>query len=99
MEDADYVKPAYVAVNYLLSEQSPDRLEKMMLDPLEHLFFGIPGVSKVTSTAGHGEVNFEVRFEGAASEHDLVTVSKYLDGLSLDVVVTSRTVRLVSPPE
>ena len=70
------------------------------MKPLERTLIAIPRVSNVSSTAGHGYVNFEIEFEGGATEQDLATVSQRVKEFVLDpqVVVTARTVFLASPP-
>jgi hypothetical protein len=96
---ADQPKLACVAVRYLVTEQVPERLEKAVIDPVERIVFALPRGSKVTSTAGHGFVNFEIEFEGGASEQDLESVTRGVEKLALgsEIVVTSRTVSLASP--
>lgn len=82
-----------VVVRYLVSEQSPERVEEMVTNPLERILAALPRVSKITSTTGHGVVNVEIQFDGGATEQDLATVSKRIEELALDgqVEVTSRS--------
>ena len=96
---ADQPKLAVVAVRYLVTEQSPERLEKAVMNPLERILVALPRVSEVNSTAGHGFVNFEIQFGGGASEQDLKTVIRRVEELALGsaIVVTSCTVNLASP--
>lgn len=96
---ADQPKLAVVAVRYLVTEQSPERLEKAVMSPLERILVALPRVSEVNSAAGHGFVNLDIQFEGGASEQDLEKVARQVEELALssEIVVTSRTVSLASP--
>lgn len=97
---ADPPKLAVVAVRYVfVAEQMPERLEKAVIDPLERILVALPRVSALTSTANHGSVNVEIQFQGGASEQDLETVTKRIEGLALgsEIVLASRTVNLASP--
>jgi Cu/Ag efflux pump CusA len=89
-------KEAIVAVRYLLSEQSPERLEEMVMVPVERMLVALVRVSSVTSTARHGCVNFQIQFEEGATEQHLDIVEKQVEQIVFgsEVVVTSRTILL-----
>jgi multidrug efflux pump subunit AcrB len=89
-------KEALVAVRYRLSEQSPERLEKMVMEPVERILIALARVSSVTSTASHGYVDFAIRFERGATEQDLAIVEKQVEQIvfGCDVAITSQTVLL-----
>jgi multidrug efflux pump subunit AcrB len=91
-------KEALVALRYLSSEQSPELLENWVLEPVERALVSLGRVSSVTATASHGYVDFQIQFEGGATEQDLASVEKQIEKIVFanQVAITSRTVLLGS---
>lgn len=91
--------PTIVVVSYLVDEQDPARVDRLVTNPAERVLVTIPRISRVHSTTSHGSVHIEIEFEGEATEDDLAAVTERMEALALDseVVVTSRTVQLKSP--
>ena len=89
-------KEALVAIRYLSSERSPELLEKKVLEPIERVLFSLGRVSSVNATASHGYVDFQIQFEGGATEQDLASVEKEIEKIvfSSEVAITSRTILL-----
>ncbi|MDT1837894.1 hypothetical protein FPK49_26725, partial [Acinetobacter baumannii] len=73
-----------VAVRYAVSEQVPERVEASITNPVEKLLANIPRLVELNSNTSHGGVNFELRFEGGATERDLANVKARLDGWRAD---------------
>lgn len=90
---------AVVAVRFLVTEQSAERLEDVVMSPLERILVALPRASSVASTASHGAVDLEIKFDGGATEQDREAVTKRVAELALDsdIGVISRTVQLASP--
>lgn len=87
-----------VAVRYMVNEQSPDRVEEKVTNPLERILFTINRMTEINSTTSHGVVDVEIQFEGGATERDLAEVRQRIESLTLDrdIEVTTRAVRLTS---
>lgn len=73
-----------VAVHYAVSEQVPERVEASITNPVEKLLANIPRLVELNSNTSHGAVDFELRFEGGATERDLANVKARLDGWRAD---------------
>ncbi|MEW7849887.1 efflux RND transporter permease subunit [Massilia aurea] len=65
-----------IGVQYRVSEQSPDRVEALVTNPLERLLMGTPRLANVASTTSHGTVDIELRFDGGATGIDLAQVKQ-----------------------
>jgi len=78
-----------IGVQYRVSEQSPDRVEALVTNPLERLLMGTPRLANVESTTSHGTVDIELRFEGGATGMDLAQVKqriaemRFADGVEI----------------
>lgn len=90
--------PSVVAVGYTLTEQSPERVEQTVTNPLERTLRQLPRVTGIGSTTSHGSINIEIQFEGGAQQQDVEAVSRHIEQLVFgsEVVVTSRTVSLAA---
>lgn len=88
-----------VAVRYLVAEQSPERVEATVTNPLERMLAALPRVSSINSATSHGSVDLEIHFDDGATEQDLDTVERHTAEFVFDreVVVTSRTTQLAAP--
>ena len=71
-----------VAVQYLVNEQVPKRVEATITSPLERLFSGTSRLAGLRSITGHGSAAFEMRFDGGATEQDLETVKQRVQRLT-----------------
>jgi multidrug efflux pump subunit AcrB len=87
-----------VAVQYLVDEQVPERVEATITNPLEKLFSGTSRLAGWHSITGHGSAAFEMRFDGGATEQDLETVKQLIQKLTLadGIQVISKEVFLTS---
>lgn len=87
-----------VAVQYLVNEQVPKRVEATITSPLERLFSGTSRLAGLRSITGHGSAAFEMRFDGGATEQDLETVKQRVQKLTLadEIQVISKEVFLTS---
>lgn len=96
---ADRPQAEVVAVRFLVSEQSPERLVQTLLEPAQRALMLLGGVTAINGTAGHGYVGIEIQFEGGATEKDVATVSRRVEELMIDseILVKSRTVGLAAP--
>lgn len=96
---ADRPQAEVVAVRFLVSEQSPERLAQALLRPVEGGLMMLGGVTAIDGTAGHGYVGIEIQFEGGATEKDVATVTGRIEELLVDseIPVTSRTIGLAAP--
>jgi len=85
-----------VAVRYLVTEQSPERIEATITNPLEGSLLTLPRISGCTSNTGHGFVNIEIEFDGGATQQDVETLQRHVEQLRFapDIVITSRTIVL-----
>lgn len=88
-----------VVVRYLVAEQSPERVEATVTNPLERMLATLARVSSINSATSHGSVDLEIHFEDGATEQDLETVEQHIAEFMFDrdVVVTSRTTLLAAP--
>jgi hypothetical protein len=71
-----------VAVQYLVNEPVPERIEATITNPLEKLLSGTSRLAEVRSMTGHGSAAFELRFDGGATEQDLETVKQRVQRLT-----------------
>lgn len=87
-----------VAVQYLVNEQVPERVEATITNPLEKLFSGTSRLAELRSMTGHGSAAFEMRFDGGATEQDLSTIKERIQRLTLTegIQVISNEVFLIS---
>ena len=72
-----------VAVQYLVDEQAPERVEATITNPLEKLFSGASRLAAWHSITGHGLAAFEIRFDDGATNQDLETVNQLIQKLTL----------------
>lgn len=88
-----------VAVRYLVTEQSPERVEATVTNPIERMLVALPRVSAVNSATRYGSVDLEIHFDEGATEQDLETVERHTAEFVFDpeVEVTSRTAQLAAP--
>lgn len=98
--DADACQGPFpmVAVQYLVNEQAPERVEATITNPLEKLFSGTSRLAGLRSITGHGSAAFEIRFDGGATEQDLETVRQRIQKLTFadGIQVISKEVFLTS---
>lgn len=89
---------AVVAVRFLVSERSPERLIQPLVEPAQRALSQLNGVIEMNSIAMPGCVIIELRFEGGASEKDVATVTRRIDELVIDdeIQVKARTVALAA---
>jgi len=66
-----------VAVRYLVTEQSPERIEAIITNPLERSLLTLPRISRFSSNTGHGFVTVEIEFDGGATQQDVETVQRH----------------------
>lgn len=94
--DASEPARMVVAVRYVVSEQSPDRVEEKLTSPLERAFIGLVRVDSINSETSHGTVAIEIQFEGGATLQDLAAVNQRIKDFPTDphITVTSRTAEL-----
>lgn len=87
-----------VAVRYVVTEQSPERVEQAITNPLERTLIALPCVTSIVSATSHGSINLEIQFEGGAKQQDVEAVSRHIERqvFGSEVVVTSRTVSLAA---
>lgn len=87
-----------VALRYTVDEQTPERVEARITNPVEKLLAGLPRLADMVSTTGHGVASFQLRFDGGASADDLAAVRRRIDGwrpaggialISTDIVLTT----------
>ncbi|WP_312518121.1 efflux RND transporter permease subunit [Massilia sp.] len=90
--------PSVVAVRYAVTEQSPERVEQAVTNPLERTLLKLPRVTGISSATSHGSIVLEIQFEGGAQQQDAEAVSRHIEKLVFgsEVVVTSRTVSLAA---
>lgn len=62
-----------------IAEQTPERVEAVLTNPVEKLLIGLPRVKTMNSITGHGGARFEIHFEGGAGEDDAAGLSRALD--------------------
>ncbi|KFI08719.1 hypothetical protein JN27_02375 [Massilia sp. BSC265] len=96
---ADKLPERVVIVELCIAQQSPERVEAVLTNPVEKLLIGLPGVKTLNSITGHGGARFEVHFEDDAGEDDAGSVVQALDGSEpgRGAVVLSRSVQLGQP--
>ena len=96
---ADSVPERVVIVELCIAEQSPERVEAVLTNPVEKFLIGLPGVKTMNSITGHGGARFEVHFEGRASEHDAASIAQALERNEAGRAgaVLSRSVQLGQP--
>ena len=90
---------AVVAVRYVVSEQSPDRVEEKLTLPMERALVGLVRVDSINSETSHGTVAIEIQFKGGATLQDLAAVKQRIKDFPTDphITVTSRTAELAVP--
>jgi hypothetical protein len=71
-----------VAVQYLVNEPVPERVEATITNPLEKLLSGTSRLAEMRSMTGHGSAAFGLRFDGGATEQDLETVKQRVQRLT-----------------
>jgi hypothetical protein len=87
-----------VAVQYLVNEQVPERVEATITNPLEKLVIGTSRLTELRSMTGHGSAAVEMQFDGGATEQDLETAKQRVQKLALaeGIQVISKKVFLTS---
>lgn len=90
--------PSVVAVRYAVTEQSPERVEQAIANPLERTLIKLPRVTGISSSTSQGSIILEIQFEGGAQQQDVEAVDQHIERLVFgsEVVVTSRTVSLAA---
>jgi Cu/Ag efflux pump CusA len=94
-----------VLVKYVVGENSPDFVEKVLTGPIERTLRSLRRVTDLRSTTGNSgtgvTVAVEISFEGGATSLDLNTVLKRVSQLETkgNVEFTSITVQLLQPHE
>ncbi|MCS0590947.1 efflux RND transporter permease subunit [Massilia norwichensis] len=85
-----------VAIRYELDESSAERIEELVVDPIERSLRELPRVQAMRTTATHRLATAELSFDGGAGEPDLAEVVARLDRLRLDagIAVQARSVGL-----
>jgi hypothetical protein len=96
---ADSRSERVVVLVLCTTEQTPERVEAVLTNPVEKLLIGLPGVKTMNSVTGHGGARFEVHFEGGASEDDAISVAQALDGSETGRggAILSRSIQLGQP--
>lgn len=91
--------PPVVIIQYVISEQLPERGEQTVANPLERALLKLDRVARVNTRTGHGIVDAEIHFEGGATEKDLATVTQQIAQLKFgsEVLVTSNSIHLGPP--
>ena len=81
-----------VALRYTVTEQSPERIEAALTNPLEKTLRTLPRVSEIRSNTGQAYVAVEIVFEGGATDQDVETVERHVERLAFTpgIVITSR---------
>lgn len=72
-----------IAVQYLVNEQVPERVEATITNPVEKLFSRSSRFAGLRSVTSHGSAAFEMRSDGRATEQDLATIKQRVDRLTL----------------
>ena len=85
-----------VAIRYELDEPSAERVEELVVNPLERSLLELPGIKTMNTSATHGLAVAELSFEGGTGEAERAAVIHQLDRLRLDagIAVQARTVTL-----
>lgn len=85
-----------VSVHYSVRENDPEKLEKIVSNPVERRMRKLDRVVKISSATSHGVVDVEVGFEANATNQDLAAVATQIEMLRFDedVVVLSRVIEL-----
>jgi multidrug efflux pump subunit AcrB len=93
---AGEVPESVVAVRYLVTEQSPERIEAIVTNPFERSLRTLPRISGYSSNTGHGFVTVEIEFDGGATQQDVETLQRHIEQLRFgpDSVITSGTIVL-----
>lgn len=88
-----------VLMHYSVRENDPEKLEKIVLNPVKRSIHKLDRVVKIASTASHGVVDVGVGFHGNAAAQDLVAVTTRIEMLKFDenVTVLSRIIELRPP--
>ena len=92
-----------VLVQYLVSANSPEHVEKMLTSPIERTLLTLPRVAEIQTVTGHEgnnvEVKVEIHFEGGATEQDLAVVMNRIaqPEFSSDVQARSISIHLRPP--
>lgn len=88
-----------VAVRYVLTEQSPDRLEEMVANVIERALVKVPRTSLVTATINQGRVDVDMHFKSGASDQDLIAVTQTLKQIEFgnELQVISLDIGLETP--
>jgi len=93
---AHAAEPPVVQVRYQVSEQDPERVERLVTARIERPLQEIPRVAQINSETSHGTLAVDVHFDGGATEQDVEAVARRPDQIMLpaEVEVLSRTVQL-----
>jgi len=85
-----------VAIRYELDELSAERIEELVVNPLERSLQELPGIKTMNTTATHRLAEAELAFEGGTGEAERAAVVEKLDRLRLDagIAVQARSVTL-----
>jgi vancomycin resistance protein YoaR len=85
-----------VAIRYDLDEVSAERIEEVVIGPLERSLRDVPRMKSLHTTASHRIATAELSLEGDAADADLADVIYRLDRLRLDagIVIEGRSVTL-----
>jgi len=81
-----HAKPV-VAIQTTVNEQSPEQVEARVTNPVEKLLSGLPRLTEMNSNTRQGVVNFELQFDGGATERDLAVVKERLGTRRADVAI------------
>ena len=87
-----------IVIRYVVKEQTPERVEAAVTNRVERVLAQLPRLTEMNSTTRDGSVDFELQFEGGASEADLAIVRKQLAEVVLGdgIEVVSSAVALSS---
>ena len=87
-----------IVIRYLVKEQTPEHVEAAVTNRVEPVLARLPRLREMNSTTRDGSVDFELQFEGGATEADLVTVRQQLAEVVLGdgIEVVSSAVALSS---
>ena len=95
-----------VAIRYELDEVSAERIEELVVNPLERSLRELPRIEAMSTTATHRLAEAELTFEGGTGEAERAAVVDLLDRLRLDAgiavqarFVTLQPCRLACPAE
>lgn len=88
-----------VVIEYRVTEQLPEAVERTVLAPVERVLKTIDRVAGILGTADEGRAVFEVAFPDGAGRADLAAVAERIEALRLapPVEVVTRTIGLGKP--